>query len=167
MKPYKDGRNFGLAEMIVLAAIGLGVTGCQSFSQGPADDSTASIKVFNRTPDQILTVTRRVFLAHGFYETAAAGNQITFERPGTTADKMAYGSYMFDQTVNLRVIVTVKPIDSTYTLVGCKAWQIQSGGGGVIDDKHEVLGLRKRPYEDLMDKIKEQLLEPQPSPNQP
>jgi hypothetical protein len=143
------------------------VTGCQSFSQGPADDSTASIKVFNRTPDQILTVTRRVFLAHGFYETAAAGNQITFERPGTTADKMAYGSYMFDQTVNLRVVVTINPIDNAYTLVGCKAWQVQRGAGGVIDETHEVRGFRKRPYKELMDKISEQLLEPQPSPNQP
>jgi hypothetical protein len=167
MKIFNFGRGIGLAGMLALAAISLGVTGCQSFSQGPADDSTASIKVFNRTPDQILTVTRRVFLAHGFYETAATGNQITFERPGTTADKIAYGSYMFDQTVNLRVIVTVKPIDSANTLVSCKAWQIQSGGGGVIDDTHQVLGLRKRPYEDLMDKIKEQLLEPQPSTNQP
>ena len=167
MKTFKSGRGIGLAGMIVLAAIGLGMTGCQSFPQGPADDSTASVKVFNRTTDQILTVTRKVFLAHGFYQTSAVGNQITFERPGTTADKMAYGSYMFDQTVNLRVIVTVKPIDSTNTLVGCKAWQVQSGAGGVIDDTHEVLGLRKRPYEDLMDKIKEQLLEPQQPANQP
>jgi hypothetical protein len=167
MKLFNRGHNFSPAAIIIFAAIGLVMTGCQSFPQGPADDSTASVKVFNRTPDQILSVTRRVFLAHGFYETAAAGNQLTFERAGTTTDKMAYGSYMFDQTVNLRVIVTVKPIDSTYTLVGCKAWQVQSGGGGIIDDTHEVRGLRKRPYEDLMDKIKEQLLEPQPSPNQP
>jgi hypothetical protein len=153
--------------MIFLVTIGACVTGCQTFSKGPADDSTASVKVFNRTTDQILGATRRVFIAHGFNETTAAGNQITFERPGTTADNLAFGNDLFDQTVNLRAVVTVTPVDSNYTLVACQAWQVQTGGGGVLDDTHQVRGLRTAPYQDLMDKVQEQLLEPQKPANQP
>ena len=141
-----------------LAGLGLGVTGCQSsFDAGPAKTALTSITVNNQTTAQILKVTRSVFTAHGFTETVTQKSQLTFERPGTTADNIAYGSYVFNEKVNIRAVVTLTPANNGQTLVGCDAWLLKVGSDAFFDDAHKVGGMRKGPYEELMKEIQMQL----------
>ena len=141
-----------------LAGLGLGATGCQSsFDKGPAQTALTSITVNDQTRSQIFTVTRQVFLAHGFTETVKKNDQLTFERPGTTADNLAYGSLLFDQKVNIRAVVTTTSVNPNQTLVGCNAWLCQAGGDAFLNDEHKVGPLRKGPYEELMKEIQMQL----------
>ena len=143
--------------MFLVAALGLGVTGCQSFKAGPPPGALASVTITNRSVADVTQAARAVFAVHGFEEVASGPGQFTFERAGTRMNNLAYGSEMFNEVVTIRVIVTVTPLNLADTAVSCAAWLVEAADDPVFQDDHKVRKLRKWPYEQLLNDIKGQL----------
>jgi len=142
--------------LCVLSLAGLLVTGCQSFNS-PPPGNLASVTVTNKSLDEISQATRAVFAVHGFDGSQTSPSQFNYERAGTRANNLAYGSYIFNEAVTIRVQVNLTPLDAASTRIGCNAWLVEDANDSVFQDDHKVRQLRKWPYDDLLKDIKAQL----------
>jgi hypothetical protein len=133
------------------------LTGCQTFSDNPAPDSLSSVTITNKSMSDISQATMAVFASHGFSGGQSGPNQFTYHRLGSRSNNLAYGSYMFDEVVTVRIVVSILPINATSTMVACNAWLVEDAGDPVFSDSHQVRQLRKWPYEQLLKDIKSQL----------
>jgi len=151
------GQKIRLPGLCLLACLGLAVTGCQSFNSPPTAGSLTSVTIKGKTVPQIAAATQAVFDNHYFHGGVTAPGQLTFERPGSRMNDLAYGGGMFHETVTIRVVVRVAKLDSQSTLLSCNAWLVEDADDPVFEDNHKVRMLRKWPYEDLLKDIQKQL----------
>ncbi|MGO9588125.1 MAG: hypothetical protein ACLP2Y_18260 [Limisphaerales bacterium] len=136
--------------------LGLCVTGCQTFNK-PAPDTLTSVLITNKSMTDINQAVAGVFASHGFDGGQTAPGQFTYTRLGTRANNLAYGSYMFDEAVTIRIVVTLRQLNPTSTVVACNAWLVEAADDPVFADSHQVRQLRKWPYEQLLKDIQTQL----------
>lgn len=147
-------RNLTLAALA--GALGLLATGCQSFSNVPSGN-LASITITNQPMTKVVRATTATFAAHGFSGGQTGANQFTYTRLGSRTDNLAYGSFMFDEVVTVKVVVTTKQLTPNSIYVGCNAWLIEGENDPVFQDDHKVRMLRKWPYAQLLQDIQAQL----------
>jgi hypothetical protein len=147
-------RNLMAAALV--GVLGLCVTGCQSFSSLPPDNLT-SVTITNQPMANIANAMAAVFAVHGFSGGQTGANQFTYTRLGSRSDNLAYGSYMFDEMVTIKVVVMTRQLTTNSILVGCNAWLVEADKDPVFEDDHKVRQLRKWPYEQLLKDIQTQL----------
>ena len=151
-----------LTQFLRLAAWGgltlavLGATGCQTFN-GPPPGNLATVTITNRPMADVANATAAVFATHGFEGGQIGPGQFTYNRLGTRMNNLAYGSYMFEEVVTVKVQVTLQQETSNAILVGCKAWLVEAENDPVFEDDHKVRPIRKWPYEQLLKDIQRQL----------
>ena len=150
-------RSFGLAGLYLLAGLVLCATGCQSFNSPPTANSLTSAIIRNKTLLQIAAATQSVFASHYFHGGQTAPGKFTFERPGSRMNDLAYSSAMFNETVTVRVVVTINRMTAYEAIVACNAWLVEAADDPVFEDNHKVRHLRKWPYEQLLKDIQTQL----------
>jgi hypothetical protein len=152
----KTARKQKLITAMLAGAAGLCLAGCQSFSNAPSGN-LASITVTNQSMANVSNATAAVFATHGFNGGQTGANQFTFTCPGSRTDNLAYGSYMFDEVVTVKVVVLTKQLTTNSIYVGCNAWLVENANDPVFQDDHKVRMLRKWPYEQLLKDIQAQL----------
>jgi hypothetical protein len=140
----------------LLAVILLGAAGCESFDNPPTG-SLASVTITNRPMPEVQAAVTNVFAARMFTGGPSGTNQFTFKRPGSSMDNIAYGSYMFDRPVTVKVVVTTRQQSPDEIIVGCNAWLVEAENDPVFQENHPVRSLRKGPYEELLKEIKTRL----------
>jgi hypothetical protein len=145
-----------VAIMVLAPACLLAAAGCQSFNRPPTNN-LSSITITDRTLPQIAGAIQEVFATHYFTGGPTDPYHFTFQRPGTRANNLAYGSVMFDESVTVRVDVAIQPGEGAGMLVTCNAWLVEDEGDPVFEDPHKVRLLRKWPYAELMRDIRKQL----------
>jgi hypothetical protein len=142
--------------MVCAAGLILVSTGCQNLNTPPAN-SLASVTITNRTMLQISNAIQDVFVAHYFAGGQTGPAEFTYERPGSRMNNLAYGSYMFDEKVTIRVKVMVQPLSNNQFNLSCQAALVEDAGDPVFQDSHQVRFLRKWPYEQLLRDIRKQV----------
>jgi hypothetical protein len=145
-----------LMTIALAGALGLCVTGCQSFN-GLPPGNLAAIIITNQPMTNVVQATTAVFAAHGFSGGQTGAGQFTYTRLGSRTDNLAYGSFMFDELVTIKVVVVTRQLTPNSILVGCNAWLVEAENDPVFQDNHKVRMLRKWPYEQLLNDIKTQL----------
>jgi len=146
-------RMLGFAAL--LAAIGLGAAGCQSFDDS-SPGSLASVQIVNQPMAAVQAAVTNVFTAHAFVGGLSATNQFTYSRPGTSLDKLAYGSYLFDRPITVKVIVTARQQTPDLIRLGCQAWVVEADNDPVFQELHPIYSFSKGPYEDLLKEVQAQ-----------
>ncbi len=137
-------------------ALGLGATGCQSFN-GPPPGNLASVTITNQSMAAVANATAAVFAVHGFEGGQTGPGQFIYNRLGSRINNLAYGSYMFEEVVTVKVQVTLRQTSPNSILIGCKAWLVEGGDDPVFEDSHKVRPIRKWPYDQLLKDIQTQL----------
>jgi hypothetical protein len=130
--------------------------GCQTFNSPPAN-GLASVTITNRTMPQIASAIQEVFATHYFQGGQTGPHEFTYERAGSRMNNLAYGSYMFNEKVTVRVKVNVQPAYGGQFLLSCNAALVEDAGDPIFQDSHQVRLLRKWPYEELLRDIRTQL----------
>jgi hypothetical protein len=131
-------------------------TGC-AFSNNREPTALASVTINNKSVPAIANAMATVFNNHGFTGGKTGPTQYTYNHAGSRANNFAYGSYEFDETVTVQVVVNILPLNATSTQVACQAWLIEDAGDPVFSDSHQVRLIRRWPYEELLKDIKSQL----------
>lgn len=142
--------------LLLLAAVYIGATGCQSFKSS-APDYLTSVTITNRPMLDVTNTTMTVFITHGFTGGPTAPGQFIFRRPGSAMDQVAYGSYVVKQAVIVKTQVTVQQMTPNSILIGCNAWLVKSENDPVLEESFPVRAMRKGPYEELLQEIQKQL----------
>jgi len=117
----------------------------------------AAVTITNRPMADVKTAVTNVFVARMFQGGQSGTNQFTFRRPASSMDNLAYGSYMFEQTVTVKVVVTTRQQTPDVIIVGCNAWLVKAENEPVFQEDHPVRSLGKGPYEELLKEIKKQV----------
>ena len=140
------------AVLLLLCASGCSIF--SGFSSGPL----ASVTILNQTPEKIEEATTAVFVMNGYRTVSAGTSQLTFERPGSTDDNVAYGSLMFSRRVTERVLVSMRPAGEGSTILSCNAILVENPGDSLGEDTHKIGSNRKEPYERMLSSIRARLL---------
>jgi hypothetical protein len=148
--------NRGFAGIGLLAAIFFGAAGCQSFN-GPVQSSLASVSIVNRPMADVQAAVTNVFTAHNFVGGATGTNEFIYTRPAGRMDRLAYGSYMFNRPVTVKVAVTTRQKNPALVVVGCNAWIVEAENDPTFQEIHPVGIFGRGPYEGLLQEIKGRL----------
>jgi len=124
------------------------------FSSGPL----ASVTIYNQPRERIEEATTAVFVMNGYRSVVGHANQLTFERPGSTDDNVAYGSLMFNRKVTERVIVSMRPTGEDTTLLSCNASLVENPGDPLGEDTHKIGSNHKETYERMLNSVRARLL---------
>ena len=140
-----------------LTVLGLALgCGCQSF-KNPPDNNLASVTITNRSMPEISGAIQTVFQSHYFQGGPVGPDRFVYERPGSRMNDLAYGSYMFNEKITVRVTLNAQPVYGNQVLLSCNAALIEDAEDPVFKDTHHVRMLQKWPYQDLLKDIKQQL----------
>ena len=143
--------------LIAAVLLMLCTSGCslfRPFSSGPL----ASVTIWNQPPEKIEDATTAVFVMNGYRSVVSGPNQLTFERPGSTDDNVAYGSLMFKRNVTERVKVSLRPTGDGSTVLSCNASLVENPGDPLGEDTHKIGSNRKEHYERMLNTIRARLL---------
>jgi hypothetical protein len=107
------------------------------------------------TPGQISNAVLGVFVAHGYAAGPATYTSLMFEKQASKMDNIAYGDWISDVPVWLRVKVRIVPISEACFRLQCHAF--------LVTDRNEVLEHEReikhhnKPYQELLNEVAERL----------
>ena len=128
--------------------------------RGPGSAGFASVTIENRSPEEIATVTARVFGADGYMNGPSRAGQLVFQKDASRATTLSqeglYATQSGARTMN-RVRVEIVPLSggSSYRLQ-CQAYIVRDAGA-LLEDEVRLTSLRSGPYQSLLNKVKKQL----------
>ena len=144
-----------LAAILVLLICFLGLLGCQSTDR-PASASFASTTITGNTPGQIRDAAVVVFQQDGYRATRVDPNSLLFEKEGTKMNEIAYGSWLGDVPVWVRVKASVVSLGEMTFRLQCSAFMVRDRGTAT-EEEITLSNLHKGSYQKLLDKVAQQL----------
>jgi hypothetical protein len=115
-------------------------------------DYLAAVEIRGNTPGQIATATEAVFSENGYKLAGRSGTKLVFEKPGSGMNKFAYGDWVGDTQVWVRVKLNIVPIGEALFRVDCKAFLVKDKGGST-EEEIKVSSMHHRPYQKLLDDV--------------
>ena len=115
----------------------------------------ASIELQGNTPGQIANVATAVFRDHGYKAVQTGYANLVFEKEASRMDNVAYGDWLADKPVWIRVKAAIVPLAEARFRLQCQAF--------LVKDKNEAMEeelkvkFRSGPYQKLLDEIGQRL----------
>jgi hypothetical protein len=128
--------------------------GCHSTDQ-PAS-SFASTTISGNTPGQIRDAALLVFREDGYRAAQLDPGALIFEKEGTRMNEIAYGNWLGDIPVWVRVKASVVPYGEMTYRLQCQAFMVRDRGTGA-EEEVALGGLHRGPYQKLLDKVAQRL----------
>lgn len=133
--------------------------GCGSLGE-PASASFASVTIENRTPEEIASMTAKVFREEGFSGSGSANRQMVFQREGSRGDTIAYegliGSHYGNQTL-IRVKADLIALEGGAYRLQCQAYAVTDAQDPFFSEEKRMVNMRSGPYQSLLDKVAKRL----------
>ena len=140
-----------LAINILVAAASVVLIGCKSLDK-PNSASFASVRIQGHTAEQIRAATVVVFQQDG-YVAVGGRSEMVFEKEGSRWDRIAYGSFVDDASVWVRVRVSVVPLSEGVFRLQCQAYKVRDKGDSVFEQQVRLKNNHSKPYQALLDKV--------------
>jgi hypothetical protein len=129
--------------------------GCQS-SDKPGSASFASVTISGNTPGQIRDTAIEVFHDDGYKVARREPTRMVFEKEGTGMNNFAYGSWLGDTPVWVRVKASIEPAGEMTFRLQCTAYMVRDIGGST-EEEIKVSGLHRGAYQKLLDEVANRL----------
>jgi hypothetical protein len=144
-----------LALSIVGAIIVLGlVTGCQSAG------SHASVRIAGSTGKTVQQTVDSVLQKNGYALITRSSEGTIFERTATDMDSLKWGGWGQGARVVIRLKVTLVTVASGDCVVKCDAFYVRDPGDRAFEDEQRLMLLSRKPYQKLLDEVKQELQAP-------
>jgi hypothetical protein len=146
----------------LLAGLVLLIEGTPSSSVQAAGLSSgfASVIIKDKTKEEIIVATAKVFTADGYQSGKSASGQMVFDKEASRGTSIARDGIVATQdgvrTIN-RVRVDVIPLDDGSHRLQCKAYMVTGGSDAFFQDEVPLAKIRKGPYQSLLKKVQKQL----------
>ena len=115
-------------------------------------DYLASVEIEGNTPGQIAAATEAVFSANGYKLASSGAMKLMFEKPGSGMNKFAYGDWVGDSQVWVRVKLNLIPAGEALFRMDCRAFLVKDKGGST-EEEIKVSSMHHRPYQKLLDDV--------------
>jgi hypothetical protein len=143
---------------ILLAFCTLAGGGCKSTSK-PASASFASVTITGNTPGQISGVAVDVFHANGYKVAQREPDNLVFEKEGSKMNNFAYGNWLGDVPVWIRVKAAVVQIGEMTYRLQCSAYMVRDIRSST-EEEVALSNLRSGPYQKMLDDVGARLRKP-------
>jgi hypothetical protein len=140
-----------LLTAVAVCGCGLAGSGCQSTGDKSAGHF-AAVEIRGNTPGQIGAMTGTVFQEHGFKETEPGFDRLVFEKPGSKMNNLAYGGWMGETPVWVRVKVSVVPIAEASFRLQCRAYLVQDKGSPIEEEKR-IGNMHRGQYQKMLEEV--------------
>jgi hypothetical protein len=137
--------------LLALCLSGFWGGGCKSTDK-PESARFASVEIQGSTAAQIRDAIMAVFQAHEYLLARPGMTKLVFERKGSNWNNLAYGNWIDETGVWVRVKVSVVPLGETACRVECHAFLLR-GRGESTEEEIRVKNYRSGPYQKLMDEV--------------
>jgi hypothetical protein len=139
----------------LLLIFALGAVGCKSNT--PYSASFASVEVKERTPKEIYNAIVAVFKEDGYTLAAKTSEFLVFEEEGSRMDKLAYGSWVGETPIYVRVKVSMVSLaEENAWRIQCNAYMVRDKGA-MLEDEVKLPNRRSKPFQNLLDKVADRL----------
>lgn len=129
---------------------------CKSLDK-PDSASFASVRIQGHTAEQIRAAAVVVFQQDGYMAAEIKPTQMVFEKEGSRWDQIAYGSWVNDAPVWIRVRVAMVALSADVYRLQCLAFKVRNKGDALSEDEVRLRNNHSKPYQALLDKILGQL----------
>lgn len=135
-----------------LAIAGMGLLGCKSLSE-PDSASLASVLIEGHTAEQIRAATMVVFQQDGYTAAGLQRSEMVFEKEGSRWDQIAYGSWVNDASVWVRVRVSMVSLSADTFRLGCRSYKVRNKGDALTEEQVRIRNTHSKHYQALLDKV--------------
>jgi len=122
----------------------------------PNSASFASVEIKDSTPEKIIAATVAVFQEDGYTTVSAAPGGFVFAEEGSRMNKFAYGDWVGGGSVYVRVRGEIVPLSGGVYRLQCTAYMVQDYGT-MMEDEQRLANIRSRPWQRLLNKVKDRL----------
>ena len=138
------------ANFLIVASLLL-LCACRSTEHtGPTP--LASVVISGNTPGQIRDAATDVFVANGFKASETGNGTTLFERRGGSMSNFAYGSWLSDDPVWIRVKASVVPAGEMKYRLQCFAFVVRDKNGAT-EEELSLTQLHHHTYQKLLDEV--------------
>jgi len=139
--------------MISLMVVG---NGCRSTKE-PVSARFASVILAGNTPGQIRDAAISVFLDNGYKAKQTDPNGMVFEKEGSRMNNFAYGNWVGDTPVWIRVKGSVVPVGEMSCRLQCNAYLVRDIGSAA-EEELPVSSLHRAPYQKMLEEVAKRLM---------
>jgi hypothetical protein len=125
------------------------VTGCATAEKHAY---IASVEIQGNTPGQITAMAEKVFVDNGYRPAQNAGGKPWFEKAGSGMNKFAYGDWVGDTQVWVRVKLNIASIGEARYRLECTPALVKDRGGST-EEEIKISSMHHRPYQKLLDEV--------------
>lgn len=155
------------SSLIAASVFGLLGAGCHTTDNPAAAEATASataaVQIRGNTPGQITQMATEVFQEHGFTRGSKREGALVFEKPGGKMSNLAYGNWMGDTPIWLRVKLSVIPSGEQQYTLQCKAYHVRDKGSAT-EEELKIGKMGNGPYQKLLDEVASRFKRPSEPP---
>ena len=137
---------------ILMATASTAVIGCKSPGK-PDPGNFAWVQVQGHTAEQIRAATVVVFQQGGYTPVNVERPEMVFEKQGSKWDRIAYGSWIDDSSVWIRVRVSIVPLSDGIFRLQCQAFKVRDKGDAAFEEQVQLKNNRSKPYQALLDEV--------------
>lgn len=125
------------------------LAGCATAEKPPY---MASVEIQGNTPGQIAAMAEKVFTENGYHAAGTAGGRMLFEKTGSGMNKFAYGDWVGDTQVWIRVKLHIASIGEARFRLECVPVLVKDKGGST-EEEIKISSMHHRPYQKLLDDV--------------
>jgi len=125
--------------------------GCKSTNKSPTG-GFASVVIRGNTPGQIRNVATEVFKENGFKNTSPRPDEMLFEKEGGKMSNIAYGNWISDTPVWIRVKAAVVSAGELSYRLECRAYVVRDRGGST-EEEIPMGRLKAGHYQKILDEV--------------
>ena len=133
----------------------VGAIGCQS-DKHAISGKFAAVLLSGNTPGQIRNAAVTVFLDNGYKVRQTDPNAMVFEKQGSRMNNFAYGNWVGDTPIWVRVKSSVVPVGDMRCRLECTAYLVRDIAGA-SEEELPVNSLHKGPYQKMLEEVAKRL----------
>jgi hypothetical protein len=143
------------AKLLLLAGLSFVLAGCASTSS-PGINSHAAVTIRGHAVTDVVLTTRAVFEEHDFVLARAEPDRMIFERPGTKAEQVKYGSFASSR-VTIRAKVDLQEMGPDTFFLRCDVFSVRDAGESVLEDETRLILVSSKPYRRILNEVRDRL----------
>ncbi len=129
--------------------------GCRSTAK-PESARFASVEIHGNTPGQIRDVAVAVFQEKDYKLAQPGLNSFVFEKEGSQLRNLAYGNWIGDTPIWIRVKASIVPVEEATFRLECHAFMLR-GKAETTEEEIPISNFHSGPYQKLLDEVAKRL----------
>ena len=144
-------RESSWASVVFLIGCLIGIFGCQS-TDPAGSPHLASVLISGNTPGQIRDAAIDIFRQNGYQTVQTDSARFVFEKQGSGMNNLAYGNWLGDTPIWIRVKATIVPAGEMTFRLQCSACLVRDLGSA-SEEELPLSKVHKGKYQKLLEQV--------------